>query len=90
MLHANDIVARNPEPLAPQDAPDTPSTSEMSSGKGKQCFKVEIEVESGSEDEDSMKEKALLVRFINHVVNYRQLIIDFSRLRLRKSGREGT
>ena len=71
MLHANDIVPRNPEPLASQEALDTPPISETSSGKGKQRFKVEKEVESGSEDEDSMKEKALLVRFIFHVVIYR-------------------
>ena len=68
MLRANDIVP-HPEPLEPQEhALDTLLTSETSSGKGKHC-KVE-KVESGSEDEDIMKEKALLVCFRFHVVNY--------------------
>ena len=70
MLRANDIVPRNPEPLEPQEnALDTPPTSETFSGKGEQ---VKEEVESGSEsdDEDSMREKALLVRFRFHVANY--------------------
>lgn len=67
MLQANDIVPRSPEPLEPQEhALDTPPASEMSSGKGKH-FKVKKEVGSGPEtddsDEDSMREKALLVRF---------------------------
>ena len=64
MLRANDIVPRNPEPPEPL-ALDTQPTS-MSSGKGGHV-KVEEEVESGSEDEDSMREKALLVRFRFHI-----------------------
>ena len=67
MLVANDIVPRNPEPLGPQEhALDTPSTSEIFSGKGKHS-RVKKETGSGSgtddSDEDSMREKALLVRF---------------------------
>jgi hypothetical protein len=68
MLHANDIVPRNPEPLEPQEYALDTVTPETSSGKGKQ-FKVEKDVESGLEtdDEESMKEKALLVCFRFHV-----------------------
>ena len=73
MLLANDIVPRNPEPLEPQESvldAATPPTSETSSGKQKH-IKVEKDVESGleSDDEESITEKALLVRFIFHVVN---------------------
>lgn len=64
MLVANDIVPRNPEPQ--EHALDTPSTSEIFSGKGKHS-RVKKETESGpgtdDSDEDSMREKALLVRF---------------------------
>jgi hypothetical protein len=67
MLHANNIVPRNPELLEPQEALDTPSTYDMSSGRGDS--KVTKEAGSGPEtndsDEDSMREKALLVRFYN-------------------------
>ena len=71
MLLANDIVPRNPEPLEPQESAldaAAPSTSET---KGEH-FKVKKEVESGleSDDEDSIREKALLVGFRFHVVNY--------------------
>jgi hypothetical protein len=76
MLRANDIAPRNPEPLEPPSQErtlNTPLTSETSSGKGEH-FKVkkEADSETGSEtdDEDSMREKALLVRFKFHVVNY--------------------
>ena len=106
MLRANDIVPRNPEPLEPQkSALDTvtPPKSETSSGKGKH-FNVKKEVESGLEidDKDSIKEKALLVRFIFHVVNYQQFIVARrklrdarrrlrdTRLKLRGLEREGT
>ena len=86
MLRANGIAPQNPEPREPKEhAP----TSETSSGKGKH-FKVEKEVESGCEDEDSMREKALLVCFRFLVVNYLQFIIDISRPSLIESGREGT
>ena len=74
MLRANDIVplTRNPEPraLEPQN---TPSTSQTPPGKGEHV-QVKREIESGSriDDEDSlsMREKALLVRFIFHVEIY--------------------
>lgn len=92
MLHANDIVPRNPEPLRPQEhALDTLPTSEMSTGKGENSkVKKEAEVSSDTEDDDSMiREKALLVRFIFHVLDYWQFIIDFDRPSLRKLGREG-
>ena len=61
MLRANDIIPQSPA-----------ATSETSLGKGKH-LKVEKEVEFGSEsfdDEDDLREKALLVRFRLHVVNY--------------------
>ena len=66
MLRANDIVPRNLEALEHQEPEtlDTPPASEMSLGKREQGYKVEKEVEFGSDDEDSMREKALLVRFI--------------------------
>ena len=74
MLRANDIVPRNPELLEPQkSALDavTPPTSETSSGKRKR-IKAEKDVESGleSDDEEGIREKALLVCFTFHVVNY--------------------
>ena len=74
MLRANDIVPRNAEPLVPQESAldvATPPTSETSLGKRKH-FKVEKDVESGleSDDEESIREKALLVCFTFHVVNY--------------------
>ena len=49
----------------------TPPTSETSSGKQKD-IKVEKDVESGleSDDEESIRERALLVCFTFHVVNY--------------------
>ena len=67
MLHANGIVPRNPELGEPQEhALDTPPKNDMSSGTG-EGSKVKKEAESGIEadgsDEDSMREKALLVRF---------------------------
>ena len=73
MLRANGSVSQNPKPLEPQEyALDiiTPPTSETSSVKGD--FKVKKIVESGLETdgEDSMREKALLVSFRFHVVNY--------------------
>ena len=99
ILRANNIVPRSPDSERFEPEHDTPPTSETSSAKGEHS-KVKNEVESGSEtdDEDSiMREKALLVCFRFHVVNYYQFFIDFSRLkskdakpRLRKSGREGT
>ena len=66
MLRANDIVPRNPEPFEPQEY--TPLTSEMSTRKGENS-KVKKEVESGSDtdDDDRIREKALLVRFRFHV-----------------------
>jgi hypothetical protein len=64
MLHANGIVPRSPEPQ--ERNLDTPSTSKTSSGKGNHS-KVKKEAEFDSDfddfDEDSMREKALLVRF---------------------------
>ena len=74
MLRANDIVPRNAEPLVPQESAldvATPPTSETSLGKRKH-FKVEKDVESGleSDDEESIRERALLVCFTFHVVNY--------------------
>ena len=69
MLCANGIVplARNPEPLEP------PSTSQTPPEKGEHV-QVKREIESGSriDDEDSlsMRERALLVRFIFHVEIY--------------------
>ena len=74
MLRVNDIVPQNSEPLESQEhALNTPPTSKTSSRKGEHS-KVKEEVESGSEidDEDSMslREKALLVCFRFHVVNY--------------------
>ena len=70
MLQANGTVPRNPELLEPQGhALDSPPTYEMSSGSGEHS-KVKIEAESGPVtaetddlDEDSIREKALLVRF---------------------------
>jgi hypothetical protein len=66
MLRANDIVPQNPELLEPQEALDTPPAYEMASGSG--GSKVKKEAESGPETDDSdeestMREKALLVRF---------------------------
>ena len=76
MLHANDIAPRDPasELLESQESLDavTPPTSETSSGKGKH-LEVKKEVESGieSDDEESIREKALLVCFGFHYrVNY--------------------
>ena len=74
MLRANDIVPRNPEPLEPQESvldASTPHTSETSSRKGER-FKVKNDLEFGSEtdDENSIREKALFVRFRFHVVIY--------------------
>jgi hypothetical protein len=70
MLRANDIVPQ-------EKALDASPTPETSSGKGKHS-KTKREIESGSEIEDddedseSMREKALLVRFQVrfYVVNY--------------------
>jgi hypothetical protein len=65
MLRANDIIPRNPEPLKSQaHALETPPASETSSRKG-EYTKVKSDVESGSDDEDSLnrREKALLVCF---------------------------
>ena len=73
MLFANDIVPRNAEPPVPQESLDvaTPPTSETSLGKRKH-IKAEKDVESGleSDDEEGIREKALLVCFTFHVVNY--------------------
>ena len=74
MLLANETVPRDPEPPEPQESAldaVAPPTSETSSGKGKH-LEVKKEVESGFEtdDEDSMREKALLVRFRFHVINF--------------------
>jgi hypothetical protein len=65
MLRANDIVPRNPELLESQEHTlDTPPIAETSSGNG-EYSKLKREAESGSDsdDEDSMREKVLLVRF---------------------------
>ena len=67
MLRANDIVPRNPEPLKHQEHTlDTLPISETSSGKGEYSI-LKREAESGpeSDDEVSMREKALMVRFYN-------------------------
>jgi hypothetical protein len=62
MLLANDIVPRNPELLDPQEHTlDTPPISETPSGNSN--VKKEAESESESDDEESIREKALLVRF---------------------------
>ena len=69
MLQANEIVPRNPE-LLEGHALGTPATYEISSGGGEHS-KVKKEAETNDSDEDSMREKALLVRaFGFHVVNY--------------------
>ena len=76
MLHANGIVPRNPEPQG--NILDTPPTSETSLGTGLgEQSKMKREAESGPEtddsdsDEDSLREKALMVSFFRfHVVNY--------------------
>jgi hypothetical protein len=63
MLHANGIVPRNPEPHQ-VDTP--PSPAETSSGKRERSeleVKEEVESELEADDEDGMREKALLVRF---------------------------
>ena len=100
MLQAIDIVPRNPELLEPQGhARDTPATYEMSSGSGEH-FKVKREAESGPEtddsDEDSIREKALLVRFWISCSNLPKVYHWFTRLKLRdamlrlkESGRPG-
>ena len=75
MLLANETVPRDPEPPEPQESAldaVAPPTSETSSGKGKH-LEVKMEVESGieSDDEESIREKALLVCFGFHYrVNY--------------------
>jgi hypothetical protein len=57
MLRANGIVPQNPEPLEPQEhVPDTPPTSEASSGK-REHSKVKKEVESRTKDEDGLRER---------------------------------
>ena len=66
MLQANDIVPRNPELLEPQGHTlDTPPIYEMSSGSAEHS-KVKMKAESRPEtddlDEESIREKALLVR----------------------------
>jgi hypothetical protein len=75
MLRANGIVPQNPEPL------EYPLASETSSGKGKHPkVKKEADSQSGSEtdDEDSLREKALLVRFRFHgIQNYWQVYYWF-------------
>ena len=65
MLLANDIVPRNPEFLEPQERTlDTPPISETPSGDSKVKREAESDSEdSESDDEESMREKALLVRF---------------------------
>ena len=65
MLHANEIVPRNPEPPEPREhALGIPHTPGASLGKGEQSeVKKELESRSEDEDSDSMREKALLVRF---------------------------
>ena len=90
MLHANEIVPRNPEPPEPREhALGIPHTSGASLGKGKQS-KVKEELESRSEDEDSdsMREKALLVRF--RFIYFTVFHWVFSRLKSKESGREDT
>ena len=69
MLRANDIAPRNPELL--EATLDTPSTSETPSSNVKH-FKVkkEAEFESEIDDDDSIREKALLVRFRFCLVKY--------------------
>jgi hypothetical protein len=73
MLRANDIVPRNPEPIfEPQEyILNTHLTSEVSAGMG-ESSKVKKEAESGSDtgDEDSIREKALLVRYRFRLLNY--------------------
>jgi len=63
ILRANGIVPRNPEPLQPQEnnTLDTPPSPETSSGKGKRSrVKEEDDSELETDDEDNMREKALL------------------------------
>ena len=69
MLRANDIAPRNPETL--EAALDTPPTFKTSS-RDEEHSKVKKEAESGSEidDDDSIRVKALLVRFRFHVIKY--------------------
>ena len=53
-------------------------------------MKEEVDSELETEDEDDMREKALLVRLI-HVVNLlTKFIIDIARLSLGELGREST
>ena len=70
MLRANGIAPRNPEAQLENHIHDTLPTSETSSGKGLgEQSKVKWEAESGPEsdeldsDEDSLREKFLLVSF---------------------------
>lgn len=72
MLQANEIAPRNPEPLKPREHTlDAPPTPETSSGKRKhRKVKEEVGSEGEYEDEESKREKALLVRFGVYVVNY--------------------
>ena len=75
MLRAIDIVPQNPKPL------ESPPIPETSSGKGK-LSEVKDEAESGPEnddsDEDSMREKVLLVCFwisCSKLLNFLSLIL---------------
>jgi hypothetical protein len=64
MLRANGIVPRNP-------TLDTPPPPETSSGKGEHSkLKEEVESEFETDDEDDMREKALLVRTVRFYLSY--------------------
>ena len=69
MLRANGIVP-HPEPLQvepKQHTSDNPPSPETSSGKGERSeskVKEEIDTELETEDENNMREKALLVHFL--------------------------
>ena len=72
MLQAIEVVPRNPKsPEYREHTLDVSRTPETSSGKRKHSeVKEEVESEGEFEDEDGKREKALLVCFIFHVINY--------------------
>ena len=73
MLHANGIVPRNPKLLESQE--HTLDTT-LSSGKGEYSeLKKEAKSASESDDEDSKREKALLVRFLEFKYDSLSLIL---------------
>ena len=93
MLRANGIVPQNPEPLEPQERTlNTPPSTERMGEHSKVNEEPKVESELETDDEDDMREKALLVRTVDFYLCCNLLtrfIIDFAiRLSLRRSGRE--